>query len=204
VTRALSSCNPPSEWLLNAGAGIYQIGIKRWKEVAVDLFSKPIQAQERAICASIERLPFMSESFGAVVCVGEVLAYCDPAKALKEFARVLVPQGILICDFASSRSFRYLFMPSSGRAADLVTDDYNGSPEKTWIYDPHYIKSLLSSFSLVVKAESGTHTWSSLARLLGISSSTASIFQRKMDWVNLPNRWAEVMTILAVRGANGS
>jgi ubiquinone/menaquinone biosynthesis C-methylase UbiE len=54
--------------------------------------------REYSVCTSVERLPFRENSMGAIVCVGEVLAYCDPAAAIGEFARVLVRSGLLICD----------------------------------------------------------------------------------------------------------
>lgn len=204
LRRALSTRETNNHWLLNAGAGIYRLSIGEWREIAVDLFTAPLRCRDRAVCASIDRLPFKSASFGAVVCVGEVLAYCDPARVLKEFARVIIPKGILICDFASSRSLRHLFRPPSGRAADLVTVDYNDTPERTWIYDPDYIKSLLTTNDFAVETESGTHTWSALARRLGASNNTALKLERYLRWISLPRKWADLTTILAVRGANGS
>jgi SAM-dependent methyltransferase len=193
---------PTSEWLLNAGSGIYEIRLGDWKEVSVDLFAAPIRRRDHAVCASVERLPFKSSSFGGVVCTGEVLAYCDPVPTLAEFARVLRPLGILVCDFGSSRSFRYWLSASHGRAADLVTDHYNGRPERIWIYEPDYIESLLISLGFCVKARLGVHTWSALARRLGISMTKAMFLQRHLNWLQLPSAWADTTTIVASRSSS--
>jgi len=201
VTKQLPNRASPSAWLMNAGAGVYGLHLFDWKEVPVDLFTAPILKRERAVCASIERLPFKAQTFGAIVCVGEVLAYCDPALAICEFARVLAPSGILICDFGSSRSFRYWLSQSHGRAADLVVDDYNGAPERIWIYDPAYMKALLVSSGFEITAKSGTHTWSALARRHGVPISAALTLQTHLEWLKLPSGWSDIMTISAVRVA---
>ncbi len=120
--------------LLNAGSGVYQLSIPGWTEISVDLFDAPIRGRRHSIRASVEDLPFEACTFGAVVCVGEVLGYCDPARAIAEFGRVVTPQGILICDFGTTRSFRYWFRKQHARAAELVTDQYKGTPEPIWIH----------------------------------------------------------------------
>jgi SAM-dependent methyltransferase len=188
-----------SPWLLNAGAGVYSIGVGSWKEVYVDLFESPIRSRPFSICCSVERLPFSRSAFGAIVSVGEVLAYCDPAAAIHEFARVSAPSGILICDFASSRSVRYWMRPQYGRAADLIVDEYNGTPERTWVYDPRYIRTLLRSAGFEIKQACGTHTWSSLARRIGVPPAVALSFQKQFEPLQFLGRWADLVTIVAER-----
>lgn len=192
-----------SDWLLNAGSGVYNTGTHNWKELSVDLFSKPITPQRYPVCSTVERLPFKTGSIGGIVCVGEVLAYCDPARAFEEFSRILVPAGFLACDFGSSRSARYWLRESYGRAADLITDVYNGSPEQTWVYSPEYIKSLLNQFGFRIEAISGTHTWSTIARRTGIPPGAAVMVQRAFENFKLPTRWADLITIVASRSACG-
>src|SRR5438132_4771064 len=58
---------PPSDWLLNAGAGVYGLHLTGWKEVPVDLFIAPILKRRRAVCTSVERLPFQAQTFAAIV-----------------------------------------------------------------------------------------------------------------------------------------
>jgi SAM-dependent methyltransferase len=203
VARQLASCKSHPRLLLNAGSGVYQIGLDGWSEIAVDLFDAPIHGRQNAVRASVEDLPFDPGNFGAVVCVGEVLGYCDPAKAIPEFSRVLAPSGILICDFGNSRSFRYLLKKQYGRAADLITDQYNGTPEPIWVYDFAYINSLLISAKFSIKHISGIHTWSAMARRIGMSAQKATNLQRCLDWLYLPAKWADITAIVAVRGGGG-
>lgn len=199
----LTRVKRPSIWLLNAGSGVYELHLSEWKEVSIDLFISPIQKRPFAVCASVENLPFLSSSCGGIVCIGEVLAYCDPAAAIREFARVLMPSGIVICDFGNSRSFRYWFRKAYGSAANLVTDYYNGSPERIWVYDPGYMVPLLTTSGFAVKAKLGSHTWSALARRLGASMSTAMLVQHHLEWLRLPAVWADIMTIVAERTGIG-
>ena len=203
VTDNLTSCSAHSRLLLNAGSGVYQLGVNGWSETTVDLFDAPMHGRQNAVRASVENLPFESGIFGAVVCVGEVLGYCDPTKAIFEFSRVMAPAGVLIIDFGNSRSLRYLFKKQYGRAADLITDQYNGTPEAIWVYDFSYITSLLNSAQFTIKRVSGMHTWSALARRAGISAQTATHFQRRMDWLQLPNKWSDVIGIVSVRHEDG-
>jgi SAM-dependent methyltransferase len=204
LTKYLGLSLSASVLLLNAGSGVYKLSRDHWQEVPVDLFTTPLQERTRAVCASIERLPFRRASFGGVVCVGEVLGYCDPAKVILEFARVLATKGILICDFGNSRSFKHWFRASYGRAADLITDYYNETLERTWVYNPAYIKSLLESHGFRILATSGTHTWSIFARRLGVSVHVAISIERMLEGIPLPSSWADVTTIVAVRGVSAT
>lgn len=196
------SIPPPSSedsWLLNAGAGVYPIRKYSWRAVSVDIFTTPISTHKYPVCASVERLPFAGSTFSIIVCVGEVLAYCDPAKAIREFARVIANSGRLICDFRSSRSLRYLRSKTFGRAADLIHDEYNGTPEPTWVYDPQYIRAILHLAGFRIRSEFGIHTWSNLARRLGSSTELALTFQRYLASMPFPVKWADLITIVADR-----
>jgi hypothetical protein len=84
-----------------------------------------------------------------------------------------------------------------GREADIVTDEYNGSSERVWIYHPRFIWRLLRVSGFSVRREYGTHTWSSLATRLGISKTRSTSLQRSLEWLPLPKRWADVCTIVA-------
>jgi SAM-dependent methyltransferase len=199
ISRYLSSKNIESNLLLNAGAGVYSIETSEWQEIVLDLFTNPINKKSSAICANIEQLPFRGKTFGTVICVGEVLAYCDPSKAIMEFARVLVPSGKLICDFSNSTSIRYLFREQFGRAADMITDIYNGTSERTWIYHPNYIKELLILAGFNTIQFEVTHTWSALALRLGVSKTKAVNYQKYLNHIPFPRSFADLITIVAVR-----
>jgi SAM-dependent methyltransferase len=197
INSALSRPTTPSNRLLNAGSGVYRLDVPGWDELAVDIFETPLGGRGNTFCASIESLPIDQETFGAIVCVGEVLGYCDPQLAIKEFGRILQRKGSLVCDFGSSLSFRYQMRECHGREADIVSDEYNGTAERVWIYNPRFIRRLLRANGFEVIREYGTHTWSSLATRIGASKARATEFQRSMDWMPLPKRWADVCTIIA-------
>lgn len=203
VNEHLAISKAKSRLLLNAGAGVHQIGVPPWEEVAVDLFVTPMRAHRRTVCASIEDLPFPPNQFGAVVCVGEVLGYCDPGRAIAEFGRVIEPRGVLVCDFGNSRSIRHWLTPTHRRAADLTTDIYNGSPERIWVYDGNYVRSLLAAAGFEIVRILGTHTWSALSRKIGATSGTAVRWQRRLDWMPFPTAWADIITIVASRSEAG-
>lgn len=202
VTRYLAQCRAGSRFVLNAGSGVNALNVDSWEETCVDLFEAPIRSHKHAVCANVEQLPFAPESFGAVVCVGEVLGYCDAAQAISEFDRVLQPQGVLICDFGSTTSLRHWSTPVYGRAADIITDVYNGSPEPIWVYDPEYICSILRSKRFQVESLHGTHTWSSLIRRLGGQPSSAVKVEKILCHLPLPRSWADITTIVAVRASS--
>ena len=189
----------PGGRALNAGAGVYTFDAVEIEEVRVDLFVKPLKARGNAVCADVQLLPFGEGTFDLVVCVGEVLGYCDPATALAELTRVLAPSGTLVCDFANSRGFPRWLTPGFGRAADVVTTEYNGTPERSWVYDPRYVESLLARHGMVVRERMGTHTWSSLARRVGLSADTAIRLQRSLAAPAQAQRWAELVTFVARR-----
>lgn len=197
MVKYLPDSNPLSVWLVNAGAGVYRIGLGKWREIAMDLFTTPIEGRQYAVCGNIERLPFQPHSLGAIVCVGEVLGYCDPAKVLAGFAQALVPSGYLIFDFSSSRSPRYWFREPYAKAANLVTDIYNGTPEKTWVYSPEYVEGILSTLGFSISSRTAINTWSSLAKRFQAGNSTALFIERKLKWLPPPATWADLMMIVA-------
>ena len=195
VTARVGRLKPGSR-VLNAGSGIYSLGALQTQEVRVDLFEKPLKTSDRGVCADIQMLPFTAAAFDLVVCVGEVIGYCDPAAAIRELARVLAPGGWIICDFASSRGFRRWFTGGFARAADVVISEYNGTPEKTWVYDPGYIENLLCGHGIALRKRIGTHAWSGLGRRLGMSAERALQLQRGLVGLPLPSSWAELVTFV--------
>jgi SAM-dependent methyltransferase len=204
IHECLSNAKLPSNRLLNAGCGGQTIALPGYEEIRTDLFLPPLVGRAASVCASVTALPFGSETFSCVICVGEVLGYCDPAAAIAEFARVLLPSGILICDFGSSISFRHRLTKSFGLAADMVIDRYNGAPEKIWIYNPEYICGLMSDLGFTIKSEIGTHYWSAVGRKFGLSSGAAVMLERRLAWLPAPRSWADLTTIAAVRAKVGS
>ncbi len=204
VERCLSSQVIEPSRVLNAGCSSSSINVGSYNEVCLDLFHKPLVGRAGSVCGTVTRLPFGDSVFGCVVCVGEVLGYCDPAAAIDEFARVLAPSGALICDFSSTLSWRRRFTPSFRRSADLIIDQYNGAPERLWIYNPEYIRGLLKQSGFSIEAETGTHFWSALARRLSFSSEVAASIEQKLADMWKPQAWCDLITIFAVREKAGA
>jgi ubiquinone/menaquinone biosynthesis C-methylase UbiE len=73
----------------------------------------------------VENLPFMDESFDAVVSVGAIEYFPDPEKALKEMARVVKQGGIVIVGGPEFKWFRkvllnkFFYTPARGNFGDL-------------------------------------------------------------------------------------
>ncbi len=199
VSDHLKTPHSNSRWLLNAGSGIYELPLESWSVVSIDLFFEPIRNRQLSICASVEHLPFAAATFGGIVCVGEVLGYCDPAKAIPEFARILAPSGKLLLDFGSTFSSRHWFSHSYGRAADQTVVPYNGSMERIWNYSPAYLASLLHSYGFEITNQIGLNGWSALLQRLGVSVHSALRIERTLSQILLPKRWADIMTVVAER-----
>src|SRR5437870_287386 len=58
IAQILRLVEAGSPWLLNAGAGIYDVASERWREVSLDLFAAPIEGRAFPVCGSVEGLPF--------------------------------------------------------------------------------------------------------------------------------------------------
>jgi SAM-dependent methyltransferase len=195
----LAAARGSSRYLLNAGAGVHVLEMASWHVVSADLFSKPLTNHCMGVCTSITKLPFLGGTFGAIVCLGEVLGYCDPSDALEEFSRVLVPGGALIFDFESTRSSRYWFSSTYDRAADMVTVEYNGAPEKLWIYSPKYVESLLTRFGFSISQKNGLCGWAALLQRIGIKTSSALSLSMRFEKFSAIRRWSDLIIVSALR-----
>jgi SAM-dependent methyltransferase len=163
----------PEQLVLNAGSGVYRLDWNNWTEIRLDLFPSPLEGDPSSVCGDLCRLEFKDNMFDAVVCVGEVLSYCNPSTVFSEIKRILKIGGIFIFDYGSTKSARHWFTKGYGRAADLVVVPYNGSPEKVWIYHPKYIEGILTDNDFYVKDVIGIHFWSCLLKKISIPTAVA-------------------------------
>jgi hypothetical protein len=130
------------------------------------------------------------------------LGYCDPQRALQEFGRLAASEATLICDFGSTLSARHLLTAIRGRMADIISDEYNGTEERVWVYHPDYIRKLIERVGFKVLKEFGTHSFPALARRMGCPQSLAAAGIASLKWLPQPKYLADVRTIVAEkRGA---
>lgn len=93
--------------VLNAGSGGNDYGLNVQLH-NIDISANKNKALNNFIEGNIEHLPYDSDFFNCVICVGSVLNYCDPCKVIQEFSRVLNQKGQLLLEFESSYSYEYL------------------------------------------------------------------------------------------------
>lgn len=130
--------------ILNAGSGgsTYDLPGEIYH---VDLSEKLISQLPKKFVCSIERMPFASEEFGSVICVGSVINYCDAYTALLEMSRVLKPNGLMILEYERTESGELFFSRDYGKNIVLRSYEYNGqSNHNLWLYSDPFINSILN------------------------------------------------------------
>lgn len=183
--------------VLNVGSGVHSFDVGSSEQVHMDIFSSPIMGKSLAVCGNAQQMPFRDSSFAATICVGEVLAYCDPVRLIGEMSRVTRKNGVAILDFGSSDSIRHAFRKMRGSYADIVSVPYAGRQERTWVYSINYIRGILHSFSFTISSEFGWHSWSSLLQRIGAPTSLALSIQRKVKYTKNPLCIADLITVVA-------
>ncbi|MEF2074439.1 class I SAM-dependent methyltransferase [Consotaella aegiceratis] len=182
--------------VLNAGCGSTQLDLEFSFEICLDIFMSPLYNRDFAVCGSAEMLPLKNESVDLVICVGEVIAYCDPSRFIKEAYRVLSKGGFLVFDFCSTNSFRFYFTKTYGRMADIVCVEYNNAPERTWVYSPSYMREITSRAGFIDISVSGTHGWSALLQRFGLRTGPCLLFQKILRHIS-PAGHNDIITMIA-------
>lgn len=101
VEWALDRYIQPGALVLDAGSGTGTWVLDRYAERVCLLVGADIEPPAQAgkavpILADLAALPFASASFHVVLCYNVIEHLADPARALRELARVLVPGGVLV------------------------------------------------------------------------------------------------------------
>jgi ubiquinone/menaquinone biosynthesis C-methylase UbiE len=137
--------------ILNAGSCGYSYDLNEDNIIHIDIAGDKLRNFKKSITASVEAIPLPNHSVDVVICVGSVLNYCDPIKALNEFARVLDRHGYLILEFENSYTLELLGTSSFNKKATLEETFYNGQKEKIWFYAESYIRELtrINGFELI-------------------------------------------------------
>ena len=143
--------------ILNAGSAGNAYGIDENKTIHVDIAEAKIAGKNNAYVASVESMPFKDNYFDAIICVGSVINYCDLVTTIKEFARVLNNEGILILEYESSFGFEYYNEDYYMSNACIVSIPYIHVSHKQWLFSPDYIYATLQNMGFIVQKDYPFH-----------------------------------------------
>jgi SAM-dependent methyltransferase len=167
----------PVKVIINAGSGDIKYSID---SIDVDILISPIRKAPKGLLSNIENLPLAPESIDAVVCVGSVINYNYAHSVIREFGRILRPDGILILEFENSKSLEFLGSEIFGTDVHSVHRRYKGHKHLLSLYSEAYILELLDKNKFRVERRLGFHLISPL--LLRLTSNlTLSALAAKLD-----------------------
>lgn len=162
--------------ILNAGSAGYSYELEEAGMVHLDLAEKKISSLSNAAHGNIQTAPFKSSIFGMIICVGSVINYCDPVRVFEEYKRLLLPDGYLILEFESSRTFELLGRSSFNNSVVLTDTFYNGTKERLWYFSESFVQRLAVEFGFEICARDTCHILSPLAYRICKNESFSSYF----------------------------
>ena len=121
------------DYVLNAGSGGYDYNLN-CKMHHVDIAAEKINQLPLYTVASLEKLPFATNTFDGILCVGSVINYCDAVAAIVEMARVLKHGGSLLLEYENSFAYEYRSKLCYKADAQIIKSVYQGKEQQQWIY----------------------------------------------------------------------
>lgn len=181
--------------ILNAGSGgtTYNLPNEMYH---LDVAENKINQFSKWFVGSVDNLPFEDNTFDVCICVGTVLNYCNPKKAIKELSRVLKPNGKLLLEFENSHSIEFLFSKGFGKKVGVVKSKYFGQEHIYRVFSYEYILHLLNQNHLAVNDIQHIHILSSfLYRLIPIENIAykASCFDKSLEHTKLSKFSSNIM-----------
>ena len=146
--------------VLNAGSGGNDYNLK-CNMYNIDVVAGVNSSLPNFTLGSIEQMPYDNCFFDIIICVGSVINYCDAAKSISEFSRVLKSNGLLILEFESSYGYEYLHTDAYMKNVAKVTCQYLGKEHRLWVYSPKYISNLLKCNNFCIRKQNQFHILSS-------------------------------------------
>lgn len=167
------------EWrgsrILNAGSAGHNHGLSA-AMTHLDLFESQLHDVEARLVADIGNIPLPTNSFDVVICVGSVINYADPVRAIGEIARVLRIGGLLILEYERSASFEYLWPRKASGACVRVKSFYGSFETYLWVYGDGFVNGLLAASGFRLLAERRFHALSTVALAITKSPRIATWF----------------------------
>ena len=155
---------PDSEGLLlNAGSGGNDYGLsRRMTCVNLDISLRQCRTLRLPVLGDVEHIPFADDLFDVTVCVGAVINYVQPEKAISELTRVTKPGGLILVDFESSYSAEIMFAPQWRKPLTVIERMYVDHMDKTFLYSPKHIREIFEHVGGRVIATRGYHIVSAM------------------------------------------
>ncbi len=166
--------------ILNAGSAGESYGFPEDKMIHFDLIDLKIKNKKLYLTGNIESLPFQNNYFDLIICVGEVINYCDAAKSINEFSRIMKIFGEVVIEFESSRSLELIFTKQFNASSIIRKTFYQGRQEKIWYYSEIYILNLLRAAGLEPNRTERFHMLSILVYRITKSPN----FAAKFTWLD--------------------
>ncbi len=149
---------PQNGLILNAGCGNNDYGISdRGPCVNLDISQRQCRGLPSAVVGDIEHIPFSDGLFNVTLCVGAVLNYVRPERAIPELVRVTKPGGLIVVDFENSFSAEIMFLQPWGKRRSVIERLYVDHMDKTFLYSPDYIREIFEQSRSTVLARRGYH-----------------------------------------------
>ena len=161
--------------ILNAGSGGEEYGLTEHSHIHVDIVDKKIKDQQYFIVTDIETVELV-EKVDMVLCVGSVLNYADPVRAIKNFSKLLNPGGYLLIEYEKSSSLEFLLHPSFNQQVAIVKTFYGQYEEKLTVFSEKYIESILWHNKFISLKKENFHILSPLVFRLTKHSGVAAKF----------------------------
>ena len=163
--------------VLDAGSGGNTYGIPG-DHYHIDVAYEKIKHLPNAFLASVEKMPFEDEIFDYCMCVGSVINYCDPYKALDEIRRVLKKDGKLFLDFDQSKSWEFVFTSNFNCNANIIDTFNSGERDRTWVFSVNFIEGILKTLDMKVVKKHYYHSLSPLAYHFTYDDAKAAKYAR--------------------------
>ena len=165
------------DYVLNAGSGGYDYNLN-CKMHHVDIAAEKINQLPLYTVASLEKLPFATNTFDGILCVGSVINYCDAVAAIVEMARVLKHGGSLLLEYENSFAYEYRSKLCYKADAQIIKSVYQGKEQQQWIYSYKYINRILKECGLKIISTHKFHIFSALMLDFGKCENDAAWYAK--------------------------